>query len=73
MAMTPQNPSPDKTDVLLQAVGISKTFPGVKALDDVSITVRRGGGGERKTAEFKRGEATEEMIVKAALPGGDGT
>jgi ribose transport system ATP-binding protein len=39
---TPQSPSTDPTDVLLEAVGISKAFPGVHALDDVSITVRRG-------------------------------
>ena len=29
-------------DVLLQMTGISKTFPGVKALDKVSLTVHRG-------------------------------
>jgi len=29
-------------DILLQMTGISKSFPGVKALDDVSLTVRRG-------------------------------
>lgn len=29
-------------DVLLQMVDISKTFPGVKALDKVSLTVQRG-------------------------------
>ena len=29
-------------DVVLEARGISKSFPGVKALDDVSLTVRRG-------------------------------
>ena len=29
-------------DVLLQMTGISKTFPGVKALDNVSLTVHRG-------------------------------
>ena len=29
-------------DVLLQMTDISKTFPGVKALDNVSLTVRRG-------------------------------
>jgi ABC-type sugar transport system ATPase subunit len=40
--MTSQNPSPGRTDVLLQAVGISKAFPGVKALDEVSLTVRQG-------------------------------
>ncbi len=30
------------SDVLLQINNISKSFPGVKALDDVSLTVRRG-------------------------------
>lgn len=29
-------------DVLLQMSGISKSFPGVKALDDVSLTLKRG-------------------------------
>ena len=29
-------------DVLLQMTDISKTFPGVKALDKVSLTVHRG-------------------------------
>ena len=29
-------------DMLLEARGISKSFPGVKALDGVDITVRRG-------------------------------
>lgn len=29
-------------DVLLQMTGICKEFPGVKALDNVSLTVRRG-------------------------------
>jgi ribose transport system ATP-binding protein len=31
-----------KNDVLLEARGITKTFPGVRALDDVQITVRSG-------------------------------
>jgi ribose transport system ATP-binding protein len=31
-----------ESDVLLEARGISKSFPGVKALDDVSIAVARG-------------------------------
>ena len=29
-------------DILLEMKNISKTFPGVKALDNVSLTVRRG-------------------------------
>ena len=29
-------------EVLLQMTDISKSFPGVKALDHVSLTVRRG-------------------------------
>jgi len=32
----------DVDDVLLEMRGITKTFPGVKALDDVSFRVRRG-------------------------------
>jgi len=31
-----------RVTVVLEARGISKAFPGVKALDDVSLTVRRG-------------------------------
>ena len=31
-----------ESDVLLEARGITKTFPGVRALDDVQITVRAG-------------------------------
>ena len=29
-------------DIVLEATGVSKSFPGVKALDDVSITLRSG-------------------------------
>ena len=29
-------------DILLQMVDISKSFPGVKALDKVSLTVHKG-------------------------------
>ena len=29
-------------DVLLQMTNISKEFPGVKALDNVSLTVKKG-------------------------------
>ena len=33
---------PPESDVLLEATGIAKSFPGVRALDGVNITVRRG-------------------------------
>lgn len=29
-------------DIVLEARGISKSFPGVRALDDVSVTLRSG-------------------------------
>ncbi len=32
----------DDADILLEARGISKSFPGVRALDNVDLTVRRG-------------------------------
>ncbi len=40
--MTPEPPLPNAADVLLQTSGIGKSFPGVRALDDVRITVRSG-------------------------------
>ncbi|HCU53312.1 MAG TPA: D-xylose ABC transporter ATP-binding protein, partial [Gammaproteobacteria bacterium] len=40
--MAAQTRSTADHDVLLQARGITKSFPGVRALDDVSLTVRRG-------------------------------
>jgi ribose transport system ATP-binding protein len=40
--MTAHNPTTTESGVLLEARGISKSFPGVKALDKVQITVRRG-------------------------------
>ena len=33
---------PEKQDIVLSARGISKSFPGVRALDNVSINLRRG-------------------------------
>ena len=30
------------SDILLEATGITKTFPGVKALDCVNLTIRQG-------------------------------
>lgn len=35
-------PTPQSGDVLLEATGITKSFPGVRALDGVNLTVRRG-------------------------------
>jgi len=40
--MTDRVSSAAKSDVLLRAQGICKSFPGVRALTDVQITVRRG-------------------------------
>jgi ribose transport system ATP-binding protein len=40
--MAESNPAQAPTDVLLEARGVSKSFPGVKALDGVSISVRSG-------------------------------
>jgi ribose transport system ATP-binding protein len=40
--MADANASTPTNDMLLTARGISKSFPGVKALDGVDITVRRG-------------------------------
>ena len=40
--MTDRRPLVAKSDVLLKAHGICKSFPGVRALNDVQITVRRG-------------------------------
>ena len=33
---------PDATDIILEATGITKSFPGVRALESVSLRVRRG-------------------------------
>jgi len=38
----PGQPSSPPNDVLLEASGITKSFPGVRALDGVNLTVRRG-------------------------------
>ena len=54
-------------DTVLEARGISKAFPGVQALDDVSIVLRRG----RLTAllgENGAGKSTLMNIVAGVLP-----
>ena len=50
-------------DVLLEMKNISKEFPGVKALDNVSLTVRRG------TVHALMGEngAGKSTLVKCCL------
>jgi len=50
----------------LGVVMVSSELPEILGIADRIMVLCEG----RKTAEFKRGEATEEMIVKAALPGG---
>jgi ribose transport system ATP-binding protein len=62
---------PAKSDVLLEARGISKSFPGVKALDGVNIAVRRG----RLNAllgENGAGKSTLMNILSGVFPPDDG-
>jgi ribose transport system ATP-binding protein len=40
--VTPTSPTPSPGKVLLEMKGIGKTFPGVRALEGVSLTVREG-------------------------------
>jgi ABC-type sugar transport system ATPase subunit len=57
----------DSGDVVLEAQGISKSFPGVKALDGVGMTLRRG----RLTAllgENGAGKSTLMNIVAGVFP-----
>ena len=57
----------DSGDVVLEARGISKSFPGVKALDGVDLTLRRG----RLTAllgENGAGKSTLMNVVAGVFP-----
>src|SRR5262245_27874756 len=59
-------------DVLLQASGITKSFPGVRALDGVNLTVRRG----RLNAllgENGAGKSTLMNILAGVFPPDAGT
>jgi ABC-type sugar transport system ATPase subunit len=61
------NPDNCESDVLLTANGICKSFPGVRALNGVNITVRRG----RVNAllgENGAGKSTLMNILSGALP-----
>ena len=51
----------------LGVVMVSSELPEILGIADRILVLCDG----RKTGEFNRGEATEEMIMKAALPGGD--
>ncbi len=70
--MSPQPQSTASNDVLLEASGITKSFPGVRALDGVNITVRRG----RLNAllgENGAGKSTLMNILAGVFPPDAGT
>jgi ribose transport system ATP-binding protein len=63
---------PEPTDIVLEAAGIAKSFPGVRALDGVSLRVRRG----RLVAllgENGAGKSTLMNILAGVFPPDAGT
>jgi ribose transport system ATP-binding protein len=65
--MSSQTEGPAQSDVLLAARGISKSFPGVRALDDVWITVRRGKL-NALVGENGAGKSTLMNVLAGAFP-----
>jgi len=66
------DPEPNSTDVILEAKGIEKAFPGVRALSGVSLRVRAG----RLVAllgENGAGKSTLMNILSGVLPPDAGT
>jgi ribose transport system ATP-binding protein len=68
---TPSNPSADR-QLALQLTGISKSFPGVKALSDVLLSVRAGEI-HALVGENGAGKSTLMAIASGALAADSGT
>ncbi|WP_417248667.1 sugar ABC transporter ATP-binding protein [Celeribacter sp.] len=63
--------TPAPGDVIVEAKGVSKSFPGVKALDNVSITIRAGEV-HALTGENGSGKSTLSKIIAGMQPQDEG-